>query len=115
MSTFEIICFIIMITNAFLSAVSQILLKKSAMVKHKSPLYEYLNWRVVCAYGIFFLVLLTNAYAYQVIDYKLGPIIGTTTYLFVMLLSMFILKEKITERIFLGNMIIILGIIIYTL
>lgn len=109
------ICYAIMLINALLSAISQILLKKSTLIEHKAPIYEYLNWRVITAYGIFFMVLLTNAYAYQAIDYKLGPIIGTTTYLFVMILSNLFLKEKITKRILLGNIIIIIGIIVYGL
>ena len=40
------------------------LLKQSAGKKHKSWIYEYLNWRVITAYGIAFSVLLLNTYAY---------------------------------------------------
>lgn len=108
-------CAIIMIVNAFLSAFSQILLKKSAMKEHKSGIYEYLNVYVITAYGIFVIVLLSNAFAYTGVDYKYGSILGSFSYFFVMVLSRIILKEKITKNILMGNLLIILGVIIYSL
>ena len=45
---------LLMFGGTFFSAVSQILLKQSADQKHKSGIYEYLNWRVMTAYAIFF-------------------------------------------------------------
>lgn len=108
-------CAFIMVINAFFSAFSQILLKKSAMRKHKSTLYEYLNGYVVTAYVIFVFVLFSNAYAYTGVDYKYGSILGSFSYFFVMILSRIILKEKITKNILLGNLLIILGVIIYSL
>ena len=104
-----------MLAGTFLSAVSQILLKKSAQKVYKNPLFEYLNWRVITAYGIFFGVLLLNTYAYTQVDMKYGPVIDTFTYVFVLLLSWLILKEKITKGKLIGNLIIILGVVIYTL
>ena len=55
---------LIMIGGTFLTAISQILLKQSANKQYKSMLYEYLNWRVILSYGIFFGVLLLNTYAF---------------------------------------------------
>ena len=46
---------------------------------------------------------------------KYGPVIDTFTYVFVLLLSWLILKEKITKGKLIGNLIIILGVVIYTL
>lgn len=106
---------LLMLAGTFLSAVSQILLKKSAQKVYKNPLFEYLNWRVITAYGIFFGVLLLNTYAYTQVDMKYGPVIDTFTYVFVLLLSWLILKEKITKGKLIGNLIIILGVVIYTL
>ena len=111
---FTVFCVIVMIVNAFLSAFSQILLKKSTMVAHESMVREYLNWRVIVAYGIYVLVLLTNAFAYQGITYKYGSIIGATSYIFLMLLSRLILKERICKKIVIGNGLIIIGMIVYS-
>ena len=113
--SFTQICVILMIVNQFFSAFSQILLKKSTMVQHKNAIYEYLNWRVILAYGIFFAVLLLNSFAYKGIPYKYGSVLGVTSYIFLMLLSRFLLEEKIRKNVLLGNLIIIVGIILYSL
>ena len=104
-----------MFAATFFSAMSQILLKKSANKEHKSWIYEYLNWRVILAYFIFFSVLLVNTYAYTQVDMKYGAVIDAFTYVFVMILSWLILREKFTKWKLIGNLIIVVGVIIYTL
>lgn len=91
------------------------LLKQSANIEYKNPLREYLNWRVILAYGMFFGVLLLNTYCYTQVDMRYGPVIDTAAYVFVLLFSWAILKEKITRGKLLGNLLIIIGIVIYTL
>lgn len=93
---------------------SQVLLKQSAAKEYKSPLMEYLNWRVIAAYGIFFSVLLLNTYCYTKVDMRYGPVIDTAAYVFVLFFSWAVLKEKISRGKLLGNLVIILGILIYT-
>jgi uncharacterized membrane protein len=46
---------------------------------------------------------------------KYGAVIDTFSYVFVMLLSFSLLKEKFTRGRVIGNLIIIAGILIYTL
>lgn len=104
-----------MFAATFFSAFSQLLLKQSANIKHKSWIFEYLNWRVMLSYFIFFVVLLVNTYAYTQVDMKYGAVIDTCTYVFVMLLSALILHERFTRWKVIGNLIIIAGVIIYTL
>lgn len=106
---------LLMFLATLFSAGSQILLKQSANMEHKSGIYEYLNWRVILAYGIFVGVLLLNTYAYTKVPYKYGSIIDTFTYVFVLLLSRFLLGEKITKKKLAGNLLIIAGILIYSL
>lgn len=97
------------------TAISQVLLKQSANMPHKSFIYEYLNWRVIVAYGIFAMVLLLNTYAYTRVPLKNGSIIDTCSYVFVLIFSWLILKEKISRGKLIGNLIIILGVLVYTL
>jgi len=106
---------LLMVGGTFFTAISQVLLKQSANRTYSHPIFEYLNWRVVLAYFLFFGVLLLNTYAYTQVDMKYGPVLDTFAYVFVLLLSYFILKEKITKGKIIGNLIIIAGIIIYTL
>lgn len=106
---------LIMLGGTFFSAISQILLKQSANIKYDNPLREYLNWRVILAYVMFFGILLLNTWCYTKVDMRYGPVIDTATYVFVLLLSRFILNEKITKWKLIGNLIIIAGILVYTL
>lgn len=104
----------LMFAGTFFTALSQLLLKQSANKTYDHPLKEYLNWRVIIAYGIFFAVLLVNTYAFTAVDMKYGTIIDACSYVFVMLLSYFILKEKFSKGQLIGNLIIICGVLIYT-
>ena len=106
---------LLMLAGTFFTAISQVLLKQSANKKYSNPLLEYLNWRVIVAYGIFFGVLLLNTWCYTKVDMRYGPVIDTAAYVFVLLLSRFILNEKITKGKLIGNLIIIAGILVYTL
>lgn len=105
----------IMFGTTFFSAFSQILLKQSAGKTYKSFIYEYLNWRVLTAYAIYFLVLFANTYAYTRVDMKYGAVIDTFSYVMVMALSYLILKEKFTKKQLIGNLLIAAGIFVYTL
>lgn len=102
----------IYVFSVFISSVSQIILKSSADMKYDNKLKEYLNPRVIIAYGIFFLATLVTVYAYKGIPLSVGPILETTGYLWISLLGYFILKEKISRRKLTGLIIVVAGIII---
>lgn len=106
---------LLMVVCTVFSAISQILLKQSANRQHVSVLKEYMNWRVILAYLIFGMVLLMNTYAYTQVQMKYGPVLDTFTYAFVLIFSCLILKEKITKGKLIGNLIIVAGVLIYTL
>ena len=101
-----------MLGGTFFTAVSQILLKQSSNIKYENKIREYLNFRVILSYGMFFLL---NTWCYTKVEMRYGPVIDTAAYVFVLILSRLILKEKITKGKILGNLIIITGILIYTL
>lgn len=105
---------IVMLASAFLSAVSQLLLKMSAKDTHKAKIFEYLNFKVIAGYGLLVLTLLMNTWAYRGVAYKIGPVINATSYVFVMLLGRFILQEKLTAKKIIGIFLIVLGICIST-
>ena len=107
--------YLLMLISAAMTASSQILLKISANRTHKSRSCEYLNPLVITAYALFGSVLLLNVYIYTVIDYRFGVVINAMASLLVMLLSVLILKEKLTGRRILGNALVLLGVIVFTL
>ncbi len=105
----------LMFAMTFLTGISQVLLKKSANKTYDRWIEEYLNWQVLLAYGIFFGVLLVNTYAYTKVDMKYGAVIDSFSYVFVMILSWILLREKFTKRKVIGNLIIMTGVLVYTL
>lgn len=101
--------------GVFISSVSQIILKKSADRQYESKIREYLNVRVICAYAIFFAATLCSILAYRRIPLSLGPILESSGYIFIAVLSYLLLKEKISLKKLIGLSTIILGIVIYAL
>lgn len=108
---------LMMAGGVFISAVSQILLKTSAQknISAKGFKAQYLNRWVISGYALLFLAMLIPLYTYQFVPLKYGAIIESLGYVFVMLLSAFFLKEKITKRKLIGNLLIVAGVIIFSL
>lgn len=98
-----------------ISAFSQILLKKSADTEKGSFLEQYFNSKVISAYAIFFFATFLSIYAYKVIPVTLGAILGTLEYSLVALLSYIFFKERLTKKQILGIVLIVAGIIIYSI
>ena len=105
--------YVTIVITAFFSALSQILLNISADKKYKNKLFEYLNPYVILSYGILFLVLVINVYCMKFVLLKNAHAVAASTYIFVLLLSRIVLKEKITVRKIVGNIIIVVGIIVF--
>ena len=104
-----------MILSAFITAFSQIILKKSANKKHKSVFFEYLNPYVLFSYVCYIGVLVLNVFICTKVDYRFGVVINSMSTVFVMLLSNIILKESITRKRIIGNVIIVCGILVFML
>lgn len=101
-----------MIAAALMAAISQILLKKSAQKEHKGIIQEYVNGYVITGYALLMVSLLMNMWAYQGVEYRFGPVLNASSYVFVLVLGRLFLKEKITKKKLCGNILIVLGIII---
>lgn len=99
----------------FVSSVSQIMLKKSADKTYESKIKEYMNPRVIIAYGLFFGATLITVIAYKYIPLSLGPILESSGYFFVTILGMIFLKEKVGKKKAIGLLIILIGIIVFNL
>ena len=105
---------LILVCAVFISACSQILLKKEAYKEHKSLLSEYLNYRVICAYALFGVSLIVSLYVLRHIPLSLVPVIESVGYVFVTVLGWVFLKEQIRKRQLLGMGLIIVGVIIFS-
>lgn len=105
---------VVMALGTFISAISQVLLKKAAGKEYSSVIREYLNVRVIFAYIIFFAATLCSVYAYKVVPLSMGPIIEATSYIYVTVFGVTIFKERINLKKLIALGTIILGIVIYS-
>ena len=97
-------------------SLSHLLLKKSAMVKHSSKVYEVLNPMVIIAYAVFFFALLINIWAMSKgLLLKEMAILESLGYVFVPILSFLILKENISRRTICATLMVVLGIFVFYL
>lgn len=104
-----------MLISAFITAISQILLKISANKKYKNIIFEYLNPNVIISYIGYVLVLVLNVIIYTKIDYRFGVVINSLSTVLIMILSKLILKETMTKKKIIGNSLIILGVACFSL
>lgn len=97
------------------SASSQMLLKQGASKKYDSVVREYLNPWVISGYALMILSTLCIIYAYRGVAYKNGAIIESLGYILIMLLSRLLFQEKITKKKLAGNLIILMGVLVFYL
>ena len=104
---------LLFLISVMISAVSQVILKKSAGKTYTNKIREYLNIPVIIAYALFFMSSLLTVLAYPQVPLALGPVLETTGYIWVSVLGVLFLKEKIGRRKIIGMIIIVIGIIIF--
>lgn len=97
----------------FISAASQMLLKKGATIKRENIIKEYLNVWVISGYVLMVLSTLCVIYAYRGVAYKNGAIIESLGYLLIMFLSRIFFGTKITKKKVIGNALILAGVLVF--
>ena len=106
--------YVIVIVSVFVASVAQMLLKKGALVKHTSFIFEYINPWVIGGYALMGLSLLANIFAMSKgVQVKEVSSIEALSYLFVPLMAMLCFHEKITLRKIVSILIILIGIFIF--
>ena len=103
----------VFLTGTFIASCSQIILKRASGVDYTSFWSQYFNKRVLGAYILIGISSVFPIFAYKGIPLSWGPILDMSGFLFVSLLSLFVLKEHISKKTFLGLVIIVVGIIVY--
>lgn len=104
----------ILLTGTFISAISQVLLKKSALKKYDSVLLEYLNPEVFFAYLLFVIATLMSVIAYKGIPLSMGPLLEATGYIYITIFGIAIFKEKMNRRKMMALLCIVMGIVFYS-
>ena len=103
----------ILLVSVFISSVSQVMLKKSALRTYDSPLKEYLNPLVIFAYVLFVGTTLLSVLAYRGIPLSLGPVLEATGYIYVTIFGVLIFKERMTRGKLAALALIVTGIVVY--
>jgi drug/metabolite transporter (DMT)-like permease len=106
-------CYSAAIFGAFITGVSQMLLKTQAnKAKKKGFLRKFLNVRVICSYALLMLTLAINQLALIYVPVSVLPCITATSFIWIFLMGRFVLKEKVSKRKVIGIGIILVGIFI---
>ena len=103
----------ILLFGVFISSISQVMLKKSAVRQYNSVIQEYLNPHVIAAYILFIGTTFLSILAYRVIPLSMGPIMETTSYIYVTYFGIRIFHEQICYKKILAVALIIAGILVY--
>lgn len=107
MNNLYIILFVI---SVLIASYSQILLKKGAMKKN-----IYINKYTIIGYFLMLLSTLFTLYAYKGVNLSLSQMLQSLSFLFVTIFSYFLLKETITKKTMIGIILILVGIVIYSM
>lgn len=101
--------------SCFLSALAQILLKKSAGKTRHSIIGEYFNLYVLGGYTITASCIVLMIVAYKGLPLKYGVAIESSVYFFIMIFSRIFLNETITIKRSIGVSVIVIGILIFSM
>ena len=104
---------LVLLLGVFISAVSQVMLKKAAMKQYHSFIEEYLNPLVIFAYVLFVGTTLLSIIAYKAIPLSMGPVLEATSYLYITFFGVKIFHEKINKVKTIALVMIVVGIIVY--
>lgn len=105
----------VLLLGTFISAVSQVILKKAAQKTYPTKAAEYLNFPVIFAYTLFVLTTFMCIFAYRVVPLSFGPVLESTSYLYVTIFGVVFFKEKITLKKVLALALILIGIAVYAI
>ncbi len=105
----------ILILSVFISALSQVLLKKSALKSYASFIREYINFYVIPAYAIYFLAVFLDLLALRKVPVSFVPVAEASSYIFVLLFGRLFFKETFSKRKILAMILILAGIIVFVI
>ena len=103
----------ILIFSVFISAFSQVLLKKSALKTYSSFIKEYLNFYVIPAYAIYFLAVFLDLLALRKVPVSFVPVAEASSYVFVLLFGKIFFDEQFSKRKILAMILIMAGIVVF--
>ncbi|MBQ9537700.1 MAG: EamA family transporter [Treponema sp.] len=108
--------YLVIVLAVFLSAVAQLLMKKSAARPHKSIIFEYLNPIVLSGYVLFFCSTVLNLYVLSRVKLAVASALTESlTFIFAMITGRIFFKELLTRRKIIGGAVILIGVMLVAL
>ncbi|HGA1021187.1 TPA: EamA family transporter [Bacillus cereus] len=104
---------LLFIFGIILANYSQILLKKATLQQYDSRIKEYVNPYVIIGYSLFVINAGLNVIVMKGMALKQASALESLSYIIILIFGWYFLGEKITKRKLIGNMIIIVGVIVY--
>jgi multidrug transporter EmrE-like cation transporter len=110
----SLIYLFVLLAGVFISAISQVMLKKAALKKYDSVIKEYVNPLVIIAYVMFVGTTFLSILAYKGIPLSMGPVLEATSYIYVTMFGVTIFKEKMNRKKVASLVLIVVGIVVYS-
>lgn len=101
---------ILFIVSILVASFSQIILKKGTKKDN-----IYINKFTIVGYGLMLLSTVLTLIGYKGVSLTLAGILQSLSFVFVPLFSYLFLKEKVNQRVFIGIIVIIIGIVIFSI
>lgn len=107
----------IMLLSVLIANFSQLLLKSSAGKTYERWYKQYLNAQVIGGYGLLGVSFLCSFFALRgdALPLSMAPIWNSIGYVFMTILAYVFLKERPSRRKLLGLLVIIVGIVLFSM
>lgn len=101
--------------SVLIASIGQTFLKRSAMESHINALFEYLNFKVIFGYTLFFASTFITILAYENLPLSIGPVMELSGFVYITLIGKFYFNESIRLNKYIGLIFITIGILIISL
>lgn len=107
----ELFYALFLLFGVFVSAISQVILKKAALKTYDSKIKEYINPLVITAYVMFVGTTFLSIYAYKGLPISMGPVLEATSYVYVTVFGLLFFNERLNIKKIIALLFIIVGIV----
>ena len=105
---------ILFLIGVFVSAISQVMLKKSALKQYDNHIREYINPLVIIAYVLFVGTTILSTIAFKGISLSMGAVLESSSYIFVTFFGVKIFHESINRKKVVSLVLIVTGMMVYS-
>ena len=106
---------IFMLLSVLVACFSQILLKSAAVKTDGNFVNKLFHWKVIVGYFFFFLSSLLSIFGLRYLDLRFSPLFQSTSFIWIILLSYIFFKEIPSKRKIYGALVIVFGIIVFSI